>query len=112
MPPSPERGEVWLVDLDPVLRGEQGGTRPVVVLSTDAFNRWPVGLVVVVPLTTSERGFSHHVPVVGGGLDRSSFAMPEYVRSIVQERLRRRLGEAEPNTLDHISDWVRRIAGL
>lgn len=112
MRPSPERGDVWLAALDPVLRGEQGGTRPVVVLSTAAFNRWPVGLAVVVPVTTRERGFSHHVPVVGGGLDRSSFAMPEYVRSVVQERLRRRLGAAEPVTVDGISDWVRRISGL
>lgn len=88
------------------------GTRPVVVLSTAAFNRWPVGLVVVVPVTTRERGFSHHVPVVGGGLERSSFAMPEYVRSIAQDRLRRRLGAAEPATLDGIAEWVRRIGGL
>lgn len=109
---SPERGEIWLAALDPVVRGEQGGTRPVLVLSTIAFNRWPVGLVIVVPITTRHRGFSHHVPVVGGGLDKESFAMPEYLRSVVQVRLRRRLGVADHTSVAEVADWVRRITGL
>ncbi len=108
----PERGEVWLAVLDPVGPGEQGGTRPVIVVSTNAFNAWPVGLVVVVPLTTRDRGFSHHVPVAGGGLDKPSFAMPEYVRSVAQRRLQRRLGAAEPSTLTTVDDWLRRLTGL
>lgn len=112
MTPSPDRGDLWLAALDPVRPGEQGGTRPVLVLSTTVFNSWPVGLVVVVPITTRDRGFSHHVPVLGGGLDRPSFVMPEYVRSIIQRRLHRRLGTAEPDALVGTADWVRRIAGL
>lgn len=109
---SPERGEIWLAALDPVARGEQGGTRPVLVLSTAAFNRWPVGLVVVVPITSRHRGFSHHVPLVGGGLDQASFAMPEYLRSVVQARLRGRLGVADAASVAEVADWTRRITGL
>lgn len=109
---SPERGEIWLAALDPVVRGEQGGIRPVLVLSTAAFNRWPVGRVVVVPITTRRRGFSHHVRVEGGGLDRESFTMPEYLRSVVQARLRRRLGVAEAASVAEVAEWVRRITGL
>lgn len=109
---TPDRGDVWLAALDPVAPGEQGGTRPVLVLSTSAFNCWPVGLVVVVPITTRQRGFSHHVPIVGSGLDRASFAMPEYLRSVVQGRLRRRLGAAEPASVEAVGDWARRITGL
>jgi len=109
---TPDRGDVWLAALDPVAHGEQGGIRPVLVLSTIAFNRWPVGLVVVVPITTRQRGFSHHVPIADGGLDRPSFAMPEYVRSIVQRRLSRRLGAAEPVSVAAVADWTRRIIGL
>lgn len=109
---SPERGEIWLAALDPVVRGEQGGTRPVLVLSTTAFNRWPVGLVVVVPITSRHRGFSHHVRVAGDGLDRESFAMPEYLRSVVQVRLRHRLGVAEAASLAEVADWARRVTAL
>jgi mRNA interferase MazF len=100
-----------LAALDPVGQGEQGGTRPIVVVSTNTFNTWPVGLVIVVPITTRERGFAHHVPVAGGGLDRLSFAMPEYVRSIAQRRLQRRLGNTEQPTIATIDDWLRRLTG-
>lgn len=108
----PDRGDVWLAALDPVIPGEQGGTRPVLVLSARSFNSWPVGLAVVVPITTRRRDFAHHVEVLGGGLERESFAMPEYVRSVVQRRLRRRLGSADPACVATVADWVRRIVGL
>lgn len=108
----PERGEVWLAALDPVGRGEQGGTRPVLVVSTNAFNAWPVSLVIVVPITTRDRGFAHHIRVAGGGLDHPSFAMPEYLRSVAQRRLQRRLGAAEHSTLTAVDDWLRRLTGL
>lgn len=101
-----------MAELDPAVPGEQGGTRPVLVVSTAAFNSWPVGLVVVVPITTRVRGFVHHVSVAGGGLDRGSLAMPEYVRSVVQRRLHHRLGVAEPSTVTPVDDWLRRILGL
>ena len=109
---TPERGEVWLAVLDPAGPGEQGGTQPVIVVSTNAFNSWPVGLVIVVPLTTRDRGFAHHVAVVGGGLERPSFAMPEYVRSVGHRRLQRRLGAAEHSTLTRVDEWLRRLTGL
>lgn len=111
-PSTPERGEVWLAALDPVGPGEQGGTRPVLVVSTNAFNSWPVGLVIVLPITTRDRGFAHHIAVAEGGLDRPSFAMPEYVRSVAQRRLQRRLGAAGQSTLTNVDDWLRRFTGL
>ncbi len=84
----------------------------MLVVSGSAFNAWPVGLVVVVPITSRERGFAHHVPIRGGGLDRPSFAMPEYVRSITQRRLTTRLGTAAPASVDSVDDWLRRITAL
>lgn len=108
-----ERGSVWLADLDPVARGEQGGTRPVLVVSAESFNRWPVGLVTVVPITTKNRGFAHHVPVRDGGLDRLSYAMPEYMRSISQRRLKRQLGQASASTtMAEVDAWLRRVLDL
>lgn len=105
----PERGDLWLARLDPAEPGEQGGTRPVLVLSGNSFNAWPVGLAIIVPVTTRVRGFPHHVPVTADGLEHASFAMPEYIRSIVQRRLLRRLGAADSETVRKVSDWLRRL---
>ena len=43
-----ERGEVYLVDLNPVQGREQAGRRPVLVLSVNAINRLPLVVTVVV----------------------------------------------------------------
>jgi mRNA interferase MazF len=42
------RGEVYLVNLNPVQGREQAGLRPVLVLSADAINRLPLVVSVVV----------------------------------------------------------------
>ena len=75
----PSRGEVWVVELDPARGHEQRGTRPALVVSTDAFNNGPAGLVLVAPMTTRDRRIPVRVridPPEGGvretSLDRKS----------------------------------------
>src|SRR5262249_49577892 len=49
-------GEIWLAQLDPVVGHEQGGRRPVVVISSNGFHALPIDMVVVVLLTSHDRG--------------------------------------------------------
>ena len=46
-----KRGEIWLVSLDPTAGDEQQGTRPVLIVSPDPFNRL-TGTPVVLPITS------------------------------------------------------------
>lgn len=43
-----QRGEIYFVDLNPVQGREQAGQRPVLVVSSDAINRLPLVVTVVV----------------------------------------------------------------
>ena len=57
-----QRGDIWLVSLDPTAGHEQQGTRPVVIVSPAAFNEL-TGTPVVLPITTGgsfarRRGFA------------------------------------------------------
>ncbi|MEH2142967.1 type II toxin-antitoxin system PemK/MazF family toxin [Nostoc sp.] len=45
---SIERGQIYFVNLNPVLGREQAGTRPVLVLSIDAINEAPLVVTVIV----------------------------------------------------------------
>ena len=45
-----ERGDIWVVGLDPTKGHEQQGTRPVLVVSPGPFNRL-TGMPVVLPVT-------------------------------------------------------------
>lgn len=44
---SVQRGEIYFMDLDPVKGREQGGTRPVLVVSVDSINALPLVITVV-----------------------------------------------------------------
>lgn len=46
-----DRGEIWLVSLDPIAGHEQSGKRPVLIVSKAAFNEL-TRLPVVVPITS------------------------------------------------------------
>ncbi len=43
--PEPLRGDIWLVDRNPVRGHEQAGVRPPLILSVDALNAGPAGLM-------------------------------------------------------------------
>lgn len=111
---SPAYGEVWFGDLDPTVGHEQAGERPVLVLSIDAFNRSPAGLVVVLPITTRIRGVPWHVLLSPpeGGLTRPSVILCEALRSVSQERLERRLGTVSAAALQAVQERLRILLNL
>jgi len=53
--PRPLRGEIWEFDLNPKKGREQRGTRPCLVVSTNAMNRSEFGTVIICPITTRQR---------------------------------------------------------
>ena len=112
--PHPARGEIWGVVLSPVLGHEQGGHRPALVVSVDAFNAGPAELVVVLPLTSKAKGIPFHIEVQPpeGGLKQASYIKCEDVRSISRERLRERWGTVSSKTLLEIEDRLRILLNL
>lgn len=46
-----DRGEIWLVSLDPTAGHEQSGKRPVLIVSPASFNKF-TRLPIVVPVTS------------------------------------------------------------
>jgi mRNA interferase MazF len=111
---QPARGQIWLVDLDPVRGHEQRGRRPGLVVSVDPFNEGPADLVVVLPITTKAKGIPFHVPVLPpeGGVREKSFIKCEDVRSIAKERLTESWGAVSETTLEAVADRLRILLGL
>ena len=112
--PQPRRGEIWMTDLDPTRGHEQAGKRPALVISADAFNAGPAGLVIVLPLTSKEKGVRFHVPVdpPEGGLRKRSFIKCEDVRSVAVERLSRRVGAVAAATMHAVAFRLRILIDL
>jgi mRNA interferase MazF len=111
----PARGEVWLADLDPTRGHEQAGTRPVLVVSSNRFNRSPARLVFVAPLTRIDRRVPFHVPIhpPEGGVRAPSFILCDAVRSISTDRFSGQAwGAISKVTLTIVEDRLRVLLDL
>lgn len=111
---EPERGELYEANLDPVVGGEQGGRRPVLVVSIDPMNRSAAQLIIAVAISTTPRSNLFHVRLdpAQSGLPRVSYAMSEMVRTLSTERLGPRLGRIPLRTVDAIARNVAILSGL
>jgi mRNA interferase MazF len=108
------RGEVRLVDLEPVRGAEADKRRPVVVVSNDAANlaaaRLGRGVVTVVPFTSAvNRVYPFQVLLEAAetGLQHDSKAQAEQVRAVAVERVGARVGRLPPSLMAELDEALR-----
>jgi mRNA interferase MazF len=116
MTPDPRRGEIWLVELDPVRGSEIQKTRPVVVVSSNAINGLPVRLVT--PVTTYQEKHMKRIwavpvdPTSGTGLAAKSTIMPEQSRCVALERFVRVEGTVPPYVMEELDAALKIVFDL
>lgn len=98
---------MW-VNLDPTQGREQAGRRPAVVIATTDYLRAVPALAVIVPVTTADRGWPHHVMLRGErlNLNQASFAMTEQPCTISRSRILGEVGVVDSHTLARIRCWI------
>jgi mRNA interferase MazF len=108
------RGEVYQVDLGSPIGHEPAFLRPAVVVSADILNNGPGGLVVVVPVTSTNYGLRSHVEIAAGisGLEHASYARCDQLRAISTQRIRARRGDVAPEELRSIDRALRFLLDL
>lgn len=85
----PRRGEVWLINLDPVVGNEIGKTRPGLIISNDVGNQY-AGTVTVLPLTSNTLKlypFEALVRASDSGLKKDSKVKCDQIRTVSKKRL-------------------------
>lgn len=105
MPPSPIRGDVWLVDL-----GMAAKTRPCLVLSVPAKEQ-DRALATIVPHTTSVRGSRFEIAVRARFLRSGGFNAQNLI-TVPTPRFVRRLGTLSPTELSAVENVVRSWLGF
>src|SRR5271167_3064929 len=105
------RGEIRLVDLDPVRGAEANKRRPAIIVSNDGANstaqRLGRGVVAVVPVTSNtERVYPFQVLARGAatGLERDAKAQAEQVQTVAVERVGARVGLVPPDVLTTLDE--------
>jgi len=108
------RGEICMVDLDPVRGAEASKRRPAIIVSNDGANitatRLGRGVVTVVPVTSNvERIYPFQVLLgaASTGLQRDSKAQAEQVRSVAVERIGTSVATVPPSVMTQVDDALR-----
>ena len=102
---TPRRGEVFLVNFDPTIGSEIQKIRPAVVLQNDIANRYsPVTIVAAITTFDGDDPYPSEVRVqVGaGGLIHDSMVLLNQLRTIDNQRLVRKLGAFDTETVKRI----------
>ncbi len=109
-----QRGEIRLVDLEPVRGSEADKRRPAVIVSNDGANlaaaRLGRGVVTVVPVTSSTARvypFQVLLRAVDTGLSADSKAQAEQVRAVAVERLGVKVGALPPALMAELDEALR-----
>lgn len=95
--PRPDRGKGWRTPTASGRYLEQADT-----------------LAIVVPATTTDRGWPNHVPLAGPELtlEEPNFAMTEQPRAITRERLHDVAGTVDAATMAAMDAWLRDFLAL
>lgn len=104
------RGDIWLVDLNPVRGSEQRGVRPCLVISNNVTNEH-APTVCVVPLTSNLTGRRFPINILlrreNTGLKRDSLLLGGQIRTVAKERLLRRLSALRSERIPDVETALR-----
>ena len=110
-----ERGQIYWCGLDPVHGHEQGKTWPVVIVSSDSYNKSRSPLTAIVPLTSAPAKNPIHLslPPDVTGLDSASTALVDHARFVDRSRLSGEpIGRIQPAAMSLLNRQLTRVFGL
>ncbi|GAA2027289.1 hypothetical protein GCM10009819_08360 [Agromyces tropicus] len=100
-------GVIAWASLEPVRGREQGGHRSVLIIASAGYLDAVTTLAIVLPITTTYRGWPNHVRVDGhSGLDRPSWIMTEQPRTLSRDRLTKVSGQVSTDCLAAVRMWL------
>jgi mRNA interferase MazF len=106
------RGDIRWADLNPVIGSEQGGLRPVLILSQNVFNERS-GTVIAVAITsqTQRAGFPLTLELTQTRLPKQSWVKISQIRTLSVKRIGNKLAKASDEELAVIVDGLNEIIG-
>jgi len=106
------RGDIHWADLNPVIGSEQGGFRPVLILSHNIFNDRS-GTVIAVTITSQPQraGFPLTLELSDTKLPKKSWAKISQVRTLSTKRIGKKIASASMEELVSIIDGLNEIIG-
>ncbi len=111
-----KQSEIWLIDLDPTKGAEIQKKRPAVIINDNALGKLP--LKVIVPITDWKEHYKiapwmvKIKPNKTNGLSKDSSFDCFQVRSLSQDRLIKKIGHINDETLTEIKNALKRVFSM
>ena len=104
------RGDIHWADLNPVIGSEQGGCRPVLILSHNIFNERS-GTVIAVALTSQPQRAGYPLTLQLGNekLPKKSRVKISQIRTLSVERIRKRISKVSDEELAIVVEGLSEI---
>jgi mRNA interferase MazF len=94
-----KKNEIWLVNLDPTIGSEIKKSRPCVVVSPDAMNKY-LATVIIAPLTSASKNYPSRVDSTFQGT-AGQIALDQ-LRAVDKIRLSKKLGLLDKQTTEDV----------
>jgi len=106
------RGDIHWADLNPVIGSEQGGLRPVLILSHNVFNERS-GTVIAVAITSQPQraGYPLTMELANTELPQKSWVKISQIRILSTKRIGKKIAKASDEELALIIDGLNEIIG-
>jgi mRNA interferase MazF len=106
------RGDIYWADLNPVIGSEQGGLRPVLVLSHNVFNERS-GTVIAVALTSQPQraGYPLTFELGSSELPKKSWVKISQIRTLSVKRILRKISKVSEEELATVIEGLNEIIG-
>ncbi len=110
-----KRGEIYIVNLDPVIGSEQGARRPVVIIQNDVGNKYsPTTIVAAITSQFSKKVYPTEVLVKAGsgGLSMDSAILLNQIKTIDKQRLESCIGKLNDDIMVEVNEAIKISLGL
>ena len=94
---------IVLVNLDPTIGSEIKKTRPCIIISPNEMN-FNINTVIIAPMTSKSRNYPTRVKI-----DNSSFIVLDQIRTIDKQRIIKKLGELDIETILQIKQIIKEM---
>ena len=110
-----KRGDIYYVDLSPVVGSEQGGLRPVLIVQNDIGNKHsPTVIAAAITSRLGKAKLPTHIDVYAErfGLVKDSVILLEQIRTIDKTRLREKMGHIDDVLMKKVNNAITISFGL
>jgi len=108
------RGDIWTVDLEPVVGSEQGKARPALIIQNDIGNLYSPVLIVAALTSGEDACYDVQVEVKApeGGLHHNSIVLLNQIRTIDKRQVGRYWGRLSTETMQQVDEAIKISLGL